>query len=160
MLMGLLHVWDDESESFVGLEELKDERIRQERKEAVRMLRGVGMRANMLKGVVRAMVMASLTTCASALGEGNTTNCAAEYIMAAYVVVFEQFPISSAVLLTFIMVLIVIICMLQGNRQQTVVIHGRDESYAASSCGKSSKRMRVTATTMHQGPLLQRAMDS
>ena len=139
MLMGLLHVWDDESESFVGLEELKDERIKQEHKEAVRVLRDVGMRANMLKGVVRAVVMASLTTCASALGEGNTTNSAAEYIMAAYVVVFEQFPISSALLLNFIMVQIVIICMLQGNRQQTVVIHGRDESYAASSCGKSSK---------------------
>ena len=97
------------------------------------------MRANMLKGVVRAMVMASLTTCASTLGEGNTTNSAAEYIMAAYVVVFEQFPISSALLLNFIMVLIVIICVLQGNRQQTVVIHGRDESYTASSCGSSSK---------------------
>ena len=34
-LMGLLHVWDDEAESFVGLEELTDERPKRGDREAV-----------------------------------------------------------------------------------------------------------------------------
>ena len=128
MLMGLLHVWDDETESFVGLEELKDERLKQGQKEAVRIVRACANRSNMSKNALRAMVIAALCGSTSALGENNgSTNQAAEYVMAAYVVVFEQFPVSAFLLIHFVLMLIVIICVLQCNKQPVVVIQASTE---------------------------------
>ena len=111
-------------------------------------MRAVASGSSVTKNAIRAMVIAALCGSTSALGENNErTNHAAEYVMAAYVVVFEQFPVSVCLLIHFVQMLIVIICVLQCNQQPMVVIQTRDESSAISTTAKSSRTLKAKTTS-------------
>ena len=119
MLMCLVRVWDELSESFVGTDELAEERQKQSFKSSIKLLRQVRAPLMISKSAIRALMMSAVISTTSALSpqqfDGNSNALA---MIADITTLYALVMITVLLLFTFA-VLATIMCM---HSRPTVVV--------------------------------------